>query len=642
MKTLSNTSLAHLISKIKSAFWPKEDVQGVGTIDIDDLVVTDKNLNEPDTPADAKVTGDCVYSLMRHRLLFTHDQRGIWANTEDGHTGGDLFPSDGYRVTDVIDAAEVVRIRCVLHAPDEGSWAGIAFYDANMEYLGCVQGFYYDQPARDFYRDSLPTGTAYLRFCSLFVGGDQFADIYVMGANERPVNKYWAVCGDSITNANHGDIYDVLDDDPYCPFDGYPDVSTYKRMNYAYYIAKQYRLRWANYGYGGTVLHHCEPKAYSDLYLYPFVDTRMTQLKEGIDWDYITIFFGWNDCYYGPIYQRDLWLTETYGEDIGYPVESEQIGASGFATQAQKDACDAATGTVGGTYYDNADDYFFACFVGTINDTTKNTWMGAWNNALEYLMTKYTKAKILIVAPYVSEHSAMVRDSVHAIAEKWGVTCFDFEDLPYWYWRTHPNNTELRNTEDVDGFWYTQTGVAFNATVDGYNTARMTYDGTHPSNLGYQTIAGPIGDMLLNDPENLNFYDDYYVSRDDVVQGGGNDTNKVISQAGVTGLLNDKEDAVTVLTEVTTPLIVSRYYRLSTEVGTQTFTLPTLLNVNKLKWIVLSFTTSSSPAITITTLNNATVLYDASYSIAASTRYELTCMWNGSEWIINASAYASS
>lgn len=304
----------------------------------------------------------------------------------------------------------------------------------------------------------------------------------------------WAACGDSITNANHTSIYDIDNGDAYTPIDGYAETGAYKRKNYAYYIAKQYNLNWANYGWGGSTLHHCAPKAYNQNFNC-FVDDRITELKTGVSWDYITIFFGWNDVAFGPTYQRDLWLTETYGTELGYPVTEEQVGTTGFATAEQKAACDAVIGSVGGVEYNTNESYFFAKFIGTINDNTKNTWMGAWNYAIDYLQRKYPNSKIMIVAPNVHLYSQIVRNSVKCIAEKWGVIYFDFEDLPYWYWRTSPNNTPFAPT---NGVWTTENGSQCTNTITGFNQSRYSYDGLHPSNLGYRVMSKPFGDKLIN------------------------------------------------------------------------------------------------------------------------------------------------
>ncbi len=350
---------------------------------------------------------------------------------------------------------------------------------------------------------------------------------------------YYAACGDSITHANHALVEDINTDDKYYPIDGYSGT-TYARKNYAYYIAERNHLQWANYGYGGTTLHHCYPKGYggTSMRTFPFVDERITQLKEGIEWDYISIFFGANDVIYGPAQQRDFWLTETYGEELGYPVKNSQIGTEGFANAEQKAACDAVTGSVGGVEYTDNTEYFFAKFVGTIDDIDTTTFLGAYNYALDYLTKKYPDAKIMIVNPYVSGTNntrKIIRDGVNAVSEKWGVSCMDFSDLPYWFYRVDQKRVEFPNPHREDGRWYAENGKAnYAGTVEGFNRARFTTDGTHPSNLGYQTISKPIERALIDSNNTVNvlqgesfetelILDDVYTGMDVSVTMSGTD-----------------------------------------------------------------------------------------------------------------------
>ena len=308
---------------------------------------------------------------------------------------------------------------------------------------------------------------------------------------------YYAACGDSITNANHATIYDIAESDPYMPIDGYPELNTYKRKNYAYYIAKANNIKWANYGFGGTTLVDAKPKAFASANLFPFSADRMRQMKEGVTWDYISVFFGWNDCYYGVTYQKDLWLKETYGTSIGYPMQESQIGAEGFATAEQKAACDAATGSVGGKQYDNTTDYFIARFIGTIDSTNNSTWLGAWNTTLYYLMRKHPKAKILIIAPYLDTQYNAVRDALELVAQKWGVALFDFKEIPDWFYQRERNYTTLPNPNRQDGKWETAAGNLLGNHVEGYNVARYSYDSLHPSNLGYERMWRFINAKLI-------------------------------------------------------------------------------------------------------------------------------------------------
>ena len=323
-----------------------------------------------------------------------------------------------------------------------------------------------------------------------------------------PVNtygeRYWAVCGDSITSANHAKngvflIDGISDDDPYCPIDGYSKLNSYKRKNYAYYFAKEHTIKWANYGYGGTTLSHCPSIGHPVSQTIPFVDDRIKNLKAGIDWDFITIFFGYNDFIIGPIAEREKWLKSQYGTDIRYPENAAQIGQEGFATAEQKEACDAVTGTVGEITYNDNNAYFFAKFFGLIDDSTKETFLGAYNYALEYLIRKYTKAKIMIVAPFFSKYKELFTKGIHAMADKWGVTCFDFTDVPFWYMNpAHEQMPFLNDAEGSGGYWYTETGVGLPRTLDGYNMSRYSTDSLHPTNLGYKMLAEMFGNKMLN------------------------------------------------------------------------------------------------------------------------------------------------
>ena len=300
-----------------------------------------------------------------------------------------------------------------------------------------------------------------------------------------PQEIYWAVCGDSITNANHATIYDIAEGDEYMPIDGYPNLNTYKRKNYAYYIAQRNRLKWANYGWGGTTLSSVTSKAYG--YKNAFVDERMTSMAD-VEWNYISIFFGGNDSYFGPTAWKDKWLTEKYGQELGYPVNAEQIGADGFANAEQKAACDAVVGMVNGVNYETNADYFIAKFIGTINDTSKDTWYGALNTAVSYLLANHPKAKIILVASYTPA-SPKYADAVIEVAERWGVRCFDFRNIPHWPVSARPNWRGLDNPNTSDGKWPLENGLMYGATVDGRNMSLYVYDGAHPTNRGYEEMS---------------------------------------------------------------------------------------------------------------------------------------------------------
>lgn len=100
---------------------------------------------------------------------------------------------------------------------------------------------------------------------------------------------------------------------------------------------------------------------------------------------------------------------------------------------------------------------------------------------------------------------------------------------------------------------------------------------------------------------------------------------------------NDKEDALTIETVssgATLTAALGKYYRFDYSVETLTISLPSVSGVTKIKGLMLSFTTGSSPAITINANGGAMISYFSDYAIAANKSYELNCMWNGSKWII--------
>lgn len=481
------------------------------------LLPIDKDMSVPHLPIDSTFIKDVIVG--NYDVVFDLPNILIWQNTESGHNKGDITGSEGYKSTTLINVEGIAQFVVALQS--YRTTANIAYYDENENCLETINGYSYGTP-QTILASSFPLGTKYVRFSSVTEPSYE-EQLYVKISKIVPISKlseqvggleheaniltekvdgittpkdiFWAACGDSVTNANHASIYDIEEGDQYMPIDGYADLNTYKRKNYAYYFAKEKRIKWANYGYGGTCLTHTAPKAYEGQVFFPFCDERMTQLKAGIDWDYITIFFGINDVFFNPVYQRDLWLTEQYGVPLGYPMAAYQIGAEGFANAEQKAACDAATGSIGGVHYDNANDYFFAKFIGEITDTTKNTWFGAWNNVLPYLMAKYKKAKIMIVATYEASKPLM-RNATKQIAEKWGVTLFDFADLPYWYGKEKENDTPFENPNDARG-WVAPNGEICPNTVGGYQKARLSYDLLHPSNLGYQILSEPFGSKML-------------------------------------------------------------------------------------------------------------------------------------------------
>ena len=154
---------------------------------------------------------------------------------------------------------------------------------------------------------------------------------------------------------------------------------------------------------------------------------RYTKLPEDID--FLTIMFGWNDAAYGTL--------------------------------------------------------------GTINDTTNETYCGGFNVVLPYLIHKYPYTTIVLIVPFgtTTAHRQAVRD----MAQKWGVGCFDMcaNDLPFYY------------SEESDD-------VAVNAEIKKLRIELNQVNGAHPGYQGHYAIGTRLEDYLRKcgcyDRENAIFY----------------------------------------------------------------------------------------------------------------------------------------
>ena len=154
---------------------------------------------------------------------------------------------------------------------------------------------------------------------------------------------------------------------------------------------------------------------------------RYTQLPDDID--FMTIMFGWNDAAYGTL--------------------------------------------------------------GTIDDTTNETYYGGFNVVLPYLIHKYPYTTIVLIVPFGTtvQHRQAVRD----MAQKWGVGCFDMcaNDLPFYY------------SEESDD-------VAVNDEIKKLRIELNQVNGAHPGYQGHYAIGTRLEDYLRKcgcyDRENAVFY----------------------------------------------------------------------------------------------------------------------------------------
>lgn len=76
--------------------------------------------------------------------------------------------------------------------------------------------------------------------------------------------------------------------------------------------------------------------------------------------------------------------------------------------------------------------------LGTISDTTNDSYYGGYNVVLPYLINKYPYTKIALIVPFGTD--AGHRQAIRDLANKWGLACFDMykEGTPL-YWGKEPD-----------------------------------------------------------------------------------------------------------------------------------------------------------------------------------------------------------
>ena len=201
-------------------------------------------------------------------------------------------------------------------------------------------------------------------------------------ANKNILNgKKWAVCGDSFSN---GDFANALDND-YIITEG-----RYKGKNkvYGYLIGNRNNMNIQHLAVGGQTMATPSDGSFLNCFsnnIYKTIDS---------DVDYITLYLGINDSHHRPN------STGTDGEDTSGIIE-----------------------------------------LGTISDMTINTFYGAWNVVMQYLIEKHPFAHIGIIVSNGCETDEY-RMATIDIAKKWGVPYIDLngdERTPMMLRSTNPN-----------------------------------------------------------------------------------------------------------------------------------------------------------------------------------------------------------
>ena len=95
---------------------------------------------------------------------------------------------------------------------------------------------------------------------------------------------------------------------------------------------------------------------------------------------------------------------------------------------------------------------------------------------------------------------------------------------------------------------------------------------------------------------------------------------------------------ITTATGATLTAVVGNYNRLN-KVGTIAITLPTITGATKLQAITFLLACSLSALVTFAPQGSETILYQEDFALEADTIYEVTALWNGSEWTLSRVIY---
>lgn len=236
------------------------------------------------------------------------------------------------------------------------------------------------------------------------------------------------------------------------------------------------------------------------------------------------------------------------------------------------------------------------------------------------------------------------------------------------YLTEHQDLSDYATKEDVEKvtsiFTTDENGIYF---TDEHGNVFMRYD-----NNGFDTIKvndhfkGLVADQVLTSGStyavsskavyqwvNNQGYLTQHQTVDQVLTSGS--TNAVSSKAVYDALADNEYVIAQALTDLNTRLggkedkigitvysastssiqLQMSYNRVDFAVGTMAFTLPTVTSSDYLQGLIVSFTTDTTPSVTVTSTN--TVIYaDGSdlTEIEASTPYELNAIWDGAKWKI--------
>lgn len=85
---------------------------------------------------------------------------------------------------------------------------------------------------------------------------------------------------------------------------------------------------------------------------------------------------------------------------------------------------------------------------------------------------------------------------------------------------------------------------------------------------------------------------------------------------------------------------VNKYYEVAGTVSSLTVTLPTPTANTEVTMVVVHLTVGANPTVIVTSVNEV-VKFSAAYSVVVNKEYELSCLYNGSKWIVSSMEVAA-
>ena len=172
--------------------------------------------------------------------------------------------------------------------------------------------------------------------------------------------------------------------------------------------------------------------------------------------------------------------------------------------------------------------------------------------------------------------------------------------------------------------FYEQNPEFINATLDSSN--KIMYGVQSDGNFYF---GGGVPSQIKN----------YVIEKDNDIL---NKVTQLVNDSGfVTSEdLAQKEDKMPLINVTGTTLDASssNYYRIN-NVGTLTITLPTITGSTRLQAITFLLICGASARIKFLPQGSETIMYQEGFVIDINSTYEVTALWNGSEWTLSRSEY---